>query len=379
MPASEAAGATNGAPAVLVSVLVPVLNEAGNIADVVAAMLAQRVDGPIELLLADGGSRDGTRELLIELAARDSRVRFLDNPRGWTPSGLNVCLRHARGEYVARMDAHTFYPPNYLQSGIDRLGRGGTDWVSGPQTIIGSGRVQRAFAAALRTPLGRGGSRRWGRANTRYEQSQEWELDSGVFTGVWRRETVLEAGGWDERWWRNQDAEMAARFIERGARLVCRADMAARYLPRDSLHGLARQYHGYGYYRAATAVRHPDSLRRSALLMPGLVCCALAALVAPRPLRRPARAGMAVYAATLGLAGVGAAREEQPRVAALVAPVLAAMHLASGVGFLRGAARFGVPWAALARISGLPALSRIAPEPTPEPVYAPSLHEGGAG
>lgn len=373
MPASEAAGGKAG-DTVLVSVLVPVLNEAGNIAEAVAAMLAQRTDGPIELLLADGGSRDGTRELLLGLAARDPRIRVLENPRGWTPSGLNVCLGHARGEYVARMDAHTFYPTNYLQSGIDRLRRGGTDWVSGPQTIIGSGRVQRAFAAALRTPLGRGGSRRWGPAGE--GQAAEWELDSGVFTGVWRREKVLEIGGWDERWWRNQDSEMAARFIERGSRLLCLSEMAARYLPRDSLLGLARQYHGYGYYRAATAARHPDSLRRSALLMPALVCCALAALLGPRALRRPARVGVAAYATTLGLAGAGAARSEEPAVAALVAPVLAVMHLGTGIGFLRGVKSFGVPWAALARISGLRVLQRIAPKPRPEPVYAPSLHDG---
>lgn len=373
MPASEAAGSTKAVGAILVSVLVPVLNEAGNIAEVVGAMLAQNVDGQIELLLADGGSSDGTRELLSGLAG-DPRIRALENPRGWTPSGLNVCLRHARGEYVARMDAHTFYPANYLQSGIDRLRRGGTDWVSGPQTIIGSGRVQRAFAAALRTPLGRGGSRRWGPAAD--GQADEWELDSGVFTGVWRREKVLEIGGWDERWWRNQDAEMAARFIERGSRLVCLSEMAARYLPRDSLRSLACQYHGYGYYRAATATRHPDSLRRSALLMPALVCCALAALLGPRALRCLARAGMAVYVTTLGLAGANAARSEERAVAALVAPVLAAMHLGTGIGFFRGVKSFGIPWAALAQISGLRALQRIAPKPKPEPVYAPSLHEG---
>jgi GT2 family glycosyltransferase len=357
----------------LVSVLVPVLDEADNIVEAVAAMLAQRVDGPIELLLADGGSRDGTRELLDELALRDERIRVFDNPRGWTPSGLNVCLRHARGEYVARMDAHAFYPPNYLQTGIERLRRGDSDWVSGPQTIIGSGRVQRAFAAALRTPLGRGGSRRWAPADKSGGEAGEWELDSGVFTGVWRRQKVLEVGGWDERWWRNQDSEMAARFLERGARLICLAGMAAGYVPRDSLGGLARQYDGYGFYRAATARRHPDTLRHSALLMPMLVCCWVAALVAPRPLRRLARLGVIVYLATIGAAGARAARDDPPTVAATVPIVLAAMHLGAGIGFLRGVLRFGLPWAALARISGVGALWRLAPAPEPEPVYAPSL------
>lgn len=354
------------------SVLVPVLDEAAHIREALAAMLAQRVEGQVEVLLADGGSRDGTRELLAELAAGDTRVRLLDNPRGWTPSGLNVCLRHARGEFVARMDAHSVYPESYLQDGIDRLRAGDADWVSGPQVVVGNGLVQRAFGLALRTPLGRGGSRRWAPQGS---EMSEWELDSGVFTGVWRREQVVAIGGWDERWWRNQDAEMAARFMERGSRLVCRADMAASYAPRDSLDALRRQYDGYGYYRAATARRHPTTLRRSALLMPLLACCAPATVVGTRRTRRLARIGLAAYVATIASAGVSAAREGDTTAAATVPVVLATMHFAAGVGFLRGMARFGIPWAALARISGSRMLQRLAPSVPGEPVYAPSLRD----
>ena len=106
-----------------VSVLVPVLNEEARIEETVAAMQAQRFDGTVELLFADGRSEDRTREVLLELATRDPRIRVLDNPRRHTASGLNVCLRAARGEFVARMDAHTYYGDRYLAAGIihDRL------------------------------------------------------------------------------------------------------------------------------------------------------------------------------------------------------------------------------------------------------------------
>ncbi|HWY17291.1 MAG TPA: glycosyltransferase [Solirubrobacteraceae bacterium] len=368
-----AASAESAAAQVLVSVLVPVLNESSNIREAVAAMLAQQVDGQIELLLADGGSDDGTRELLEEMARNDPRIGVLQNPAGRTPSGLNVALRHARGEYVARMDAHAFYPTNYLRSGIERLRVGDTDWVSGPQVIAGDGRIQRAFALALESWLGRGGSGRWATGGAREDACPEWELDTGVFTGVWRRETVLRMGGWDERWWRNQDSEMAARFLEDGSRLICLADMAARYVPRNSLRGLIRQYEGYGFYRVATARRHPASLRRSALLMPLLVCCAGCALLAPGPVRRPARAGVAIYLTTILGAGVAAARKRPMSVAATVPPVLAAMHVGMGVGFLRGMARFGVPWAALAAITGMGRFQRVLAPARADPVYAPSL------
>ena len=63
------------------SVLVPVLNEEDHIREAVDAMRAQEFDGRIEFLLMDGGSTDGTRTVLEELAAEDPRIRVLDNPR----------------------------------------------------------------------------------------------------------------------------------------------------------------------------------------------------------------------------------------------------------------------------------------------------------
>ena len=80
--------------------------------------------------------------------------------------------------------------------------------------------------------------------------------------------------------------------------------MAARYVPRDTLSGLARQYFRYGYFRAKTARRHPHSLRRSHVLIPGMVVTAVASLLAPWPLRSLARLAIAVY--VIAIAGESA-------------------------------------------------------------------------
>lgn len=357
------------------SVLVPVLNEERHIVDSVAAMRRQRFGGEVEFVLVDGGSTDRTRSILEELARQDSRLRVFDNPGRSTPSGLNVGLRHARGRWVARMDAHTAYPEDYLALGVQRLERGDTRWVSGPQVPTGDGPVSRAVSLALRTPLGRGGSRKWGTANGAAggAPAEEYELDSGVFAGVWERETLLEYGGWDERWPRNQDSEMAGRFLARGERLVCLPGMGARYTPRNSLRTLWRQYRQYGEYRTKTAVRHPHTMRRSHLIAPALVMTVGAALAAPRPLRRLARAGVGAYGVALAGAAIYAARHaEQPTDAALVPVVLAAMHLAHGAGAIEGAARRGPPLAAIAAALGHRQLALKLARP-PEPVYAPSL------
>ncbi|MBV9803173.1 MAG: glycosyltransferase [Solirubrobacterales bacterium] len=352
------------------SVLVPVLNEERHIRSSVSAMLAQNFRGRLEVLLVDGGSTDGTRAILEDLARADPRVRVLDNPRGRTPSGLNVALRHARGRWVARMDAHTAYPPDYIARGVERLERGGTRWVSGPVVPVGRSRVSRAVALALRSALGRGGSRKWHATN---RPGEEYELDSGVFAGVWARETVLEYGGWDEEWARNQDAEMAGRFLGRGERLICLPQMGAEYTPRDALRPLWRQYGGYGEYRVKTALRHPHTMRRSHLLPPLLVMTAGVALAAPAPLRRAARTALAVYAGTLFGAGARAAAHAEHRADAVMVPVvLAVIHFGNGVGVIRGVLRNGFPLAAVATALGaVRAAAKLGRDP--EPVSSPSL------
>jgi succinoglycan biosynthesis protein ExoA len=338
----------SAASSTTVSVLVPVLNERASIREAAASMAAQRLDGSFELLFADGGSTDGTREELERLALADPRVRVFDNPLGGTASGLNVCLREARGTFVARMDAHALYPVTYLQTGVERLLAGGCAWVAGPQVAEPRGSVSAAIAAALESPLGRGGGKRWGRNGG----GAEWELDTGVFCGVWRRQDLLAHCGWDEGWPRNQDSELAARFLAAGQRIVCVPAMAARYIPRDSFGALWHQYRDYGCYRAKTAGRHPASLRRSALLPPLVALDAAAALAAPRRVRTLARAGLLVYAAALARVALATADDRSPRETARVPIVLATMHLAHGFGFLAGCGRWGVPWRAFARVVG---------------------------
>jgi glycosyltransferase involved in cell wall biosynthesis len=326
-----------------VSVLTPVLNEEAHIEAAARAMLAQRFDGEIEFLFVDGRSEDATVEKLRALAQDDARIRILDNPARSTPIALNIGLRAARGEFIARMDAHTHYPPDYIAHGVQRLRRGGAEHVSGPQLARGEGTWSRRVTLALGSRLGTG------EAAFRHASEDEIEVDSG-FTGMWRRSTLEEQGGWDEEWHNDQDSELAARIRAAGGRIVCLPDMAADYIPRDSLGALARQYWRYGFYRAKTAGRHPESMRRSHVLAPGLAVTLALALV-PGRLGRLARVGVVSYA----LAVLGVSASELPRGgpadAAALPLVFLCMHVPYGLGFLAGSARFGPPLRAVAGLT----------------------------
>ena len=338
----EADGGRIGRPgSPLASVIVPLLDGARFLEGTLAAMRAQELKGELEILVVDGGSQDGSRAIVERAARADDRIRLLDNPARLTPDALNIGLGAARGEYVARMDAHTQFTRDYVALGVERLQRGDVACASGPQLAVGEGPTSRAVAVALQSPLGVGG------ASFRYAGRGEVEVDSS-FCGVWRRDLLLALGGWDEDWPVNQDAELAARIRARGGRIVCLPQMAARYAPRAGLRGLALQYWRYGQYRAKTAGRHPDALRRSNVLAPGLVAVAASGAV-PLRITRPARGALALYGAVVAAEGLRASRRAgAPRLAFRVPAALAVMHAAWGAGFLKGCRRFGVPWQALA-------------------------------
>jgi succinoglycan biosynthesis protein ExoA len=323
------------------SVLVPVLDEARHFPAAAAAMAAQRFDGELEFLLIDGGSTDGTREMLRALAAADRRFRVLDNPAGTVPAALNRGLAAARGEFSARMDAHAVYPADYVALGISRLRAGGADWVAGPAVPVGDGRWSRRVARALTLSLGQGGSRKWRPDG----DGEEFELDTGVFAGVWRRDTLESLGGWDDTFRVNEDAEMAARMLARGGRIVCLPAMAAAYTPRDSLGALLRQYWRFGFFRARTSRRHPAALR-FAHLGSAALAAGLAALAARRT-RGPAALMCMAYVC---LVAAAAARTDELTAGdrAGVAAALSTMHVGWGAGFLAGCLRHGPPLRALA-------------------------------
>ena len=336
-----------------VSILVPVYNEERFIRETTAAMQAQKFAGRLEFLFVDGGSTDQTRRILEELATSDPRIRVLDNPHRRTPHALNIGLREARGEFVARMDAHSWYPPEYIARGVQRLRRGDVEWVTGPAVPRGVGPWGRRVALALESPLGQGGSGKWASGSASDESgapTEETELDTGVFAGVWRRSTLDHFGGWDEGWPVNQDAELAARVLSTGGRIVCVRDMGAVYAPRESLPALAKQYWRFGYYRVKTTRRHPDALRRSHVVAIALPWILLSGLVCHGRIGRLARGAGGAYLASLVAFSLPMARTSGRADAASMPLVFMTMHLAWGAGFAAGCVRLGVPLHAFRRV-----------------------------
>src|SRR5205814_2249684 len=147
----------NGRPRV--SIVMPCRNEAAYIGPCLDSVLA--TDYPLdrmEVLVADGRSEDGTREIVERCAARNPCVRLLDNPARITPAALNTAIRAATGDVIIRMDAHGVYPRDYVPRLVTALEETGADNVGGVVITLPAADTPtaRAIALAFSHPLGGG-------------------------------------------------------------------------------------------------------------------------------------------------------------------------------------------------------------------------------
>ena len=133
----------------LVSVIIPCRNEARFIGPCIESVLASAYPRDrLEVIVADGMSDDGTREQIERYAARDPRVRCIDNPALTTPQALNRAIAAAQGELILRLDAHAAIAPDYIAQAIWNFEWSGADCVGGAMRTLGQG--SGAFAKPIR-------------------------------------------------------------------------------------------------------------------------------------------------------------------------------------------------------------------------------------
>jgi glycosyltransferase involved in cell wall biosynthesis len=316
-----------------VSVIVPARNEAAHIERCIRSVLEQRFEGTLEVIVADGESTDTTADL-----ARGAGAIVIPNHAITAPAGLNAALAQATGDVVIRLDGHAEMRPGYIAACLRALEEEeGAVNVGGWCAVASAGAWGRALGAALASRFGVGNPVIW-RAPRAGEGRRE--LDTVPF-GCFPRAALVKAGGWSERFRRNEDFELNHRLRRAGGRVIFDPAVCAVYHPRESLGAVARQYWLYGRSKAQMLRMDPASLRPRQIA-PLVLLGAITAAVTPTRAARPARAGLSLYALTLG--GVALAARAGWRTA----PMAATLHLAWGAGLVTGFLDRGRPRATAA-------------------------------
>lgn len=319
----------------VVSVVVPMLDEMGFIEACLAGFARQTY--PLELLdviVVDGGSSDGSRRYVDDLAADletvtggEGWLRVIDNPDRRAAAAFNRGLEAARGDVLCLFSAHGIADERFVAQSVEALETSGAVGVGGRLDHQGLDGAGNAVGLAMVSPVGMASPFRY--ATTRRD------VDTIGHPAYWR-EALVEIGGFDETLERNSDYELNWRLRERGHRLVFEPSIVTTYRPRGSLTALARQFWWYGRWKERVIRRHPGSLKPRHLVAPAAVAgLALAPVLGRSRLGRVGLAAAAASYAGLMVAGVVQARpQDHDADLAVLAACFPVMHVAWGAGFL---------------------------------------------
>jgi succinoglycan biosynthesis protein ExoA len=322
--------------AIEVSIIVPCRNEVSAIATTLESIRSQDpIDGDFEVIVADGMSDDGSREILNQLIESDPRITMVDNPEGIVSTGLNRAIRMAQGKIIIRMDVHTNYASDYVYQCVRTLRDSAADNVGGPWIARGTGQLGKAIAAAFQSSFASGGGRV---RNPDYSGP----VDT-VYLGCWRREIFDRIGLFDEELVRNQDDEFNLRLARSGGKIWQSVKIKSWYHPRESLRHLFAQYAQYGYWKACVLRKHrlPASIRH---VVPAIFVLALLVLLVSSIFSVVAFRALLVilgsYGALILYASAATAASAGWKLFFFLPAVFTTFHVAYGWGFIRGFADF---------------------------------------
>ena len=319
----------------LVTVVLPVRNEGAHLDDILSDLLSQEVGaGLMEILVVDGESTDDTRSRAAAAAARDERVRVLDNPRRLSSAARAIGARAARGRYVLYVDGHCRIPSRSLIADlIDLFEQTGADCLARPQPLVPTrGGLGPAVAAARTSRFGHS-------LDSTIYDGRERQVSPVSAGAAYRAEVFRRVGVFDPAFDACEDVEFNWRVAAAGLTCWTSPRLAVAYEPRRTLGALARQMHRYGVGRARLHRKHPDA-RSIEALVPSVFVLGLPLLLAapwlPGPWGLLAAAPYLLYALLSVVASVATAARHGWGLLPWLPIVFLVIHVGLGVGYLQG-------------------------------------------
>ena len=321
-----------------VSIVITVRNEARHIGDCLTRILASTYPAArLEVLVADGGSVDGTKEVVRRIMADNPIVRLIEDVGGSREHGLNTCIRAARGEIVARIDARTRIPPDYIATCVDTLLSTGADNVGGWVRPVATSKLGTAvgyvMASAFAIDRSRFRSKPTGYVHT-------------VYLGCFKKDVFDRVGLFDEREAViSEDSDLNMRILSSGGRVYRTSDIVSDFCVRDTLYEFWRLYFRYGAASAGFFLKHARHLKVHELmtarfwrqfLTPLLVLLATAVLATPpafglKPILVVSALGCGLSAA---LSTLSVRKRTDLAVLAAASLLFPCMYVSHGVGYL---------------------------------------------
>jgi len=316
----------------LVSCIILMRNEKAFIEKTIESVLMN--DYPkdkLEILVVDGMSKDGSREILEGIAIKDHRVKLLDNNKRITPAAMNIGIKNAKGDVIILLSGHSYIAKDYIRLCVKYLEKTKADCVGGPMRAVGTNHVGKAISLLHHSFFGMGGGKF-------HDVNYEGYVDT-VYLGAYRREVFEKVGYYDERLVRNQDIEMNARIRKSGGKVYLTPEIRSYYYPRSTLRDFSKQSFRNGLWNIYTTkvARGSLSLRHFvpvAFVLSLLVSGGLAILAVPGRILLGVVGGSYLLGALLASIKIG--MQEGLRFLPILPLAFFTLHFSYGLGSLWG-------------------------------------------
>jgi glycosyltransferase involved in cell wall biosynthesis len=233
---------------IFVSIICPTYNEEKYNIKCIESILQQ--DHPVEnmeLLFVDGRSTDKTCEIITEYQGKYRFIKLLDNPHKVVPYAMNIGIKNSTGNIIIRIDAHTFYPPNYIKVLSEQLINLNVEnvGVCCITDVLNKTPKTLAIKEVLSHPFGVGNSM------FRLGTDKIIEVDTVPF-GCYRKEVFEKYGLYNEKLVRNQDIELNKRIKRGGGKIVLIPDTYCVYYARETFSALIKNNYQNGKWNLLT-------------------------------------------------------------------------------------------------------------------------------
>jgi len=226
-----------------VSIVLPVHNEEKTISKTLESLLNNDYKD-IEIIVVDGMSTDSTMKIVEEYVSKYStNIKIFQNPKEYTPSGLNIGIQNASGKYIMIASGHATYSENYISACIEAIESNLCDVAGGLMETLPRANTPKAIAISevLKHPFGIGGAKyRTGVETNKYVDT--------VAYGIYKKEIFENIGLFDERLIRNQDIEFNLRLKRAGYRIMLISQAKSYYLARDTFKKLWENNYSNGFW-----------------------------------------------------------------------------------------------------------------------------------
>lgn len=195
-----------------------------------------------EIIVVDGGSDDGTLDIVNEIirdySSETFHIRLIDNPKRILASGWNIGIQASIGEYITRIDAHAEAAPDFIEKSVNTILKVEAICVGGRLDSIPLDGDDMLVSKVLSSSFGVGNS------SFRVSDTAGY-VDTAVY-GLYKKTVFDEVGYFDEFLVRNQDIDLHSRIKKAGYRFYFNPEIHSVYHTRSSVKKMVKQAFGNG-------------------------------------------------------------------------------------------------------------------------------------